>query len=86
MCIRDRDIRLGIDIRGGVEAVFAPKDYNGVPTDRELKSVVSVLEKRLDGLQILDRDVIPVPQSGRVIVRFPWKSTEKNFNPEEAMK
>lgn len=81
-----KDIRLGIDIRGGVEAVFAPKDYNGVPTDRELKSVVSVLEKRLDGLQILDRDVIPVPQSGRVIVRFPWKSTEKNFNPEEAMK
>ncbi|WEG36559.1 protein translocase subunit SecD [Amygdalobacter nucleatus] len=80
-----KDIRLGIDIRGGVEAVFAPKDYSGTPTDRELRSVVSVLEKRLDNLQILDRDVIPVPQSGRVIVRFPWKSNEQNFNPEEAM-
>lgn len=80
-----KDIRLGIDIRGGVEAVFAPKNYSGTPTDRELRSVVSVLEKRLDNLQILDRDVIPVPKSGRVIVRFPWKSSEKNFNPEEAM-
>lgn len=80
-----RDIRLGIDIRGGVEAVFAPKDYDGVPTEKELNSVVSVMEKRLDGLQILDRDVISVPQSGRVIVRFPWKSSEQNFNPEAAM-
>lgn len=80
-----KDMRLGIDIRGGVEAVYAPKDYKGVPSEEQLRSVVSILEKRLDNLSVYDRDVISVPQTGRVIVRFPWKSSDANFNPEAAL-
>ncbi len=80
-----KDMRLGIDIRGGVEAIFAPKDYDGVPSEEQLRSVVSIMEKRLDNLSIYDRDVISVPQSGRVIVRFPWKSSDDSFNPEAAL-
>lgn len=81
-----RDIRFGIDIRGGVEAVLAPKDFKGKPTEQQIEAAVQVLNFRLDQLQILDREVTPSPASGRIIVRFPWKSDEKNFNPEHALK
>ena len=39
-----RDIRFGIDIVGGVEAVFAPKDYEGNPSAEDLASARSVLD------------------------------------------
>lgn len=80
-----RDIRFGIDIVGGVEAVFAPKDYDGVPSAEDLASARSVLELRMDNLQILDRDITVERSRGRIIVRFPWKSGETEFNPEQAL-
>ncbi len=80
-----KDMRLGIDIRGGVEAVFAPSKFDGVPSEQQLRSVVAIMEKRLDNLSIYDRDVISVPQSGRVIVRYPWKTNDTDFNPEKAL-
>jgi preprotein translocase subunit SecD len=79
-------IRFGIDIRGGVEAVFAPKDYQGVPTEADLASARSIIELRMDNLQILDREITTDKTNGRIIVRFPWKSTETAFNPEAAIK
>lgn len=78
-------IRYGIDIRGGVEAVFAPKDLDRNPTATEWDAATQVLNFRLDQLQILDREVIPSPQAGRIIVRFPWRSDETDFNPEKAL-
>lgn len=81
-----REIRFGIDIRGGVEAIYAPKDFSGKPTDEQLNAAAAVLNKRLDDLQILDREVVTVKSGERIIVRFPWKSEEKNFNPDEALK
>lgn len=80
-----RDIRFGIDIVGGVEAVFAPKDYEGNPSAEDLASARSVLELRMDNLQILDRDITVERSRGRIIVRFPWKSGETEFNPEQAL-
>lgn len=79
-------IRFGIDIRGGVEAIFAPRDYQGVPSDEDLASARSVIELRMDNLQILDREITTDKNNGRIIVRFPWKSTETEFNPESALK
>ena len=79
-------IRFGIDIRGGVEAVFAPKDYSGVPSEEDLASARSVIELRMDNLNILDREITTEKNNGRIIVRYPWKSGETNFNPEEALK
>lgn len=77
-------MRFGIDIRGGVEAVFEPAgDYR--PTESELESARDVIEGRLDAKNILDREVTVDRKAGHVIVRFPWKSDEKNFNPEEAI-
>lgn len=80
------EIRFGIDIRGGVEAVFAPKDYAGTPTADDLNSARSILEVRMDNLQILDREITIDKTNNRIIVRFPWKSTETDFNPESALK
>ncbi|MDN5315200.1 MAG: preprotein translocase subunit SecD [Clostridiales bacterium] len=80
-----KDIRFGIDIVGGVEAVFAPEDFEGTPSSEDLASARSVLELRMDNLQILDREITVERGKGRIIVRFPWKSGETEFNPEEAL-
>jgi protein-export SecD/SecF family membrane protein len=79
------DMRFGIDIRGGVDAVFQPKDLARLPTAGELEAARAVIETRLDQKNILDRDVTVDRQSGFVIVRFPWKSDEKEFNPQQAI-
>lgn len=79
------DIRFGIDIRGGVEAVFTPRDYDGEVTAEQMDAATRVLNQRLDALQILDREVIVGSGSDRIIVRFPWRSDEVDFNPEQAL-
>ena len=39
----------------------------------------------MDSLQILDREITVERSKGRIIVRFPWKSGETTFNPDEAL-
>lgn len=79
------DMRFGIDIRGGVDAMFKPADDNIVPTERELDSARSIIETRLDNQNILDREVTVDRNNGYIIVRFPWKADETDFNPEDAI-
>ncbi len=81
-----KDIRLGIDTRGGVEAVFTPVDLKRDPTDKEMESSKRVIELRMDGQNILDREVTIDKKNNAIIVRFPWKSDEKEFDPNEAIK
>lgn len=81
-----QDMRFGIDIRGGVEAVFEPEGLDRKPKEREINAARKVIETRLDSQNILDREVTVDKKGGYVIVRFPWKSDETNFNPEEAIK
>lgn len=79
------DMRYGIDIRGGVDAVFQPEGIDRKATESELESARSIIETRLDQKNILDREVTIDKNKGYIIVRFPWKADEKDFNPEEAM-
>ncbi len=79
-----RDMRYGIDIRGGVEAVFVPADYDD-PTAEQMAAVQQILETRLDNLSIYDREIIPSTAGGRITVRYPWRSDETDFNPETAI-
>ena len=52
------DIRWGIDIRGGVEAVFAPENKDGSAiTDEMMTAAESVLKLRLVGQNITDYEV-----------------------------
>lgn len=80
------DIRLGIDTKGGVEAVFTPVDLERDPTDAEMESAKRIIELRMDGQNILDREVTIDKKNNAIIVRFPWKSNETAFDPSEAIK
>ena len=79
------DMRYGIDIRGGVEANFQAVGINTKPTKEQLESAREVIEVRLDNLNIMDRDVTIDSENGYVLVRFPWKADETNFDPESAI-
>ncbi len=80
-----REMRYGIDIRGGVEAVFEPQGLDRTPSEKELDTARQVIETRMDNQNIVDREVTVDKNGGYIIVRFPWKSGETNFNPEEAI-
>lgn len=80
-----KDMRFGIDIRGGAEAVFEPEGVKGTPSAADMESARTVIENRLDAQNILDREVTVDKEHGNIIVRFPWKSDEKEFNPEAAI-
>ena len=79
------DIRFGIDIRGGVEAVFEPYNLDRVPTASELESAKVIMETRMDAQNILDREITVDKNNGNIIIRFPWKSGEIDFNPQKAI-
>ena len=78
-------MRYGIDIRGGVEATYEPRDLGRKPTENELQAVRTIIETRMDAKNITDRDVTIDKSNGKVIVRFPWKSDEANFDPQQAV-
>lgn len=78
------DIRWGIDIRGGVEATFKPAE--GVDaTDEEIETAKAVIETRLVSNNITDYELYADSSSDRIIVRFPWKETETEFDAKKAI-
>ena len=78
------DIRFGIDIRGGVDVTFMPADgYDA--TDEQMAAAESVIQQRLVNLSITDSEVYVDYNKDRIIVRFPWKEDEADFNPEAAI-
>lgn len=81
------DIRFGIDIRGGVEAVFKAKLNEGdpEPTMEDLESAKLIIETRMDNQSIFDREITIDEANKEIFVRFPWKSGESNFDPQEAI-
>lgn len=79
-----QDIRFGIDIRGGVDVTFMPADdYDA--TDEQMAAAESVIQQRLVNLNITDNEVYTDYNKDRIIVRFPWKEGETDFNPESAI-
>ena len=78
------DIRWGIDIRGGVEATFKPAgDVDA--TDEQLESAKAIIELRMVSDGITDYELYADSSNDRIIVRFPWKSDEKDFDPATAI-
>ena len=78
------DIRFGIDIRGGVDVTFMPAD-DVEATDAQMTAAKTVIEDRLVGLGITDYESYVDNNKDRIIVRFPWKSDEADFNPQTAI-
>uniref|UniRef100_UPI003AB48C3C preprotein translocase subunit SecD n=1 Tax=Hominenteromicrobium sp. TaxID=3073581 RepID=UPI003AB48C3C len=78
------DIRWGIDIRGGVEATFSPAD--GVEaTAEQLEAAKAIIELRMVSKSITDYEIYTDEANDKIIVRFPWKSGESDFDPEKAI-
>ena len=82
------DIRWGIDIRGGVDATFSvPKDagLKGEELNRAIDSAEEVIKQRLVGQNIMDYEVYSDYTNNKIVVRFPWKEDDADFDPEAAI-
>ena len=79
------DIRWGIDIRGGVDVTFTPST-DVTPTELQMEAAAETMKQRLVSLNITDYEVYTDTQKGRVVVRFPWKEGEMEFDPQAAIK
>ena len=78
------DIRWGIDIRGGVEATFRPADDVDATND-QIDSAKAIIETRMVSKNITDYELYVDYNNDRIIVRFPWKVDETEFDPESAI-
>ena len=79
------DIRFGIDIKGGVDVTFTPPEGFDA-TDEQLDSAKEVIVQRMINLNITDYEAYIDYSNDRIIVRFPWKEGEAEFDPEAAVK
>jgi SecD/SecF fusion protein len=72
------------DIRGGVDVTFMPAgDVDATP--EQMTAAKTVIEDRLVGLGITDYESYVDSNKDRIIVRFPWKTGEADFNPQTAI-
>ena len=79
-----RDIRFGVDIKGGVNVTFVPsEDYDA--TEEQLEAAQLVIENRLVALNVTDYELYVDPSSDSLILEFPWQSGETDFDPEAAI-
>ena len=79
-----KDIRFGVDIKGGVNVTFVPSDgYDA--TDEQLAAAQLVIENRLVALNITDYELYVDTNADSLILEFPWQSGETDFDPEAAI-
>lgn len=79
------DIRWGIDIRGGVEAVFSPDKEDVDITDDDMDAAKAIIETRLVNRNITDYEVYTDDSNHQIIVRFPWAADESDFDAQAAV-
>ena len=79
------DIRWGIDIRGGVEAVFSPDKEDVEITSEDMDSAKAIIETRLVNNNITDYEVYTDSFNHQIIVRFPWAADESDFDAQKAV-
>ncbi len=78
------DIRWGIDIQGGVEAVFSPDTDKNV-SEKDLEAAKETINTRLINLGITDYETSVDTKNDQIIVRFPWQSNEEDFDAASAI-
>ncbi len=79
------DIRWGIDISGGVEAIFSPDKEDADITDDDMDSAKQIIETRLVNQGITDSEVYTDYDNHQLVVRFPWQSDEETYDPTAAI-
>ncbi len=79
------DIRWGIDIKGGVEAVFSPNKEDVDITSDDMDAAKAIIETRLVNNNITDYEVFADSDNHQIIVRFPWAANESDFDAAKAV-
>lgn len=79
------EIRWGIDIKGGVEAVFSPDKEDVDITEEDMDAAKSIIETRLVNNNITDYEVFADNDNHQIIVRFPWAADENDFDAASAV-
>ncbi len=79
------DIRWGIDISGGVEAIFSPDMESDDITDADMDSAKQIIETRMLYNNITDYEVYTDYENKQIIVRFPWQSDDESYDPTAAI-
>lgn len=79
------DIRWGIDIKGGVEAVFSPDKEGVAITDSDMDAAKAIIETRMVNKNITDYEVYTDADNHQIIVRFPWAADESDFDAAAAV-
>lgn len=79
------DIRWGIDISGGVEAVFSPDINDKDITDADMDSAKAIIETRLVNQNITDYELYLDTKNHQIVVRFPWAADESDFDAAAAV-
>ena len=79
------DIRWGIDIKGGVEAVFSPDKEGVAITDSDMDAAKAIIETRMVNKNITDYEVYTDSDNHQIIVRFPWAADESDFDAAAAV-
>lgn len=81
-----KDIRWGIDIQGGVEAVFSPNKQDVKISAEDMDAAKAIIETRLVNKNITDYEVYTDTDNHQIIVRFPWEAGESDFDAVETVK
>lgn len=81
-----KDIRWGIDIRGGVEAVYSPDKSVEDITKKDMDAAKAIIETRLVNNNVTDYEVFADMNNHQIVVRFPWSSDATNFDADAAYK
>jgi len=79
------DIRTGIDINGGIEVTFAPEDESIEATDAQIEAMKEVIVRRMIANNITDYEAYTDSDNNQVIIRFPWKNNETEFDAKSAI-
>ena len=80
-----KDIRFGIDIRGGIDVTFGPEDESVKVTDSQMEAAKDIIARRLVGNNITDYEIYTDISNKQIIVRFPWQSDEADFDVTKAV-
>ncbi len=80
-----KDIRWGIDIKGGIDATFGPAEGVTNVKPEQLERVQEVIELRMVSQGITDHEIYSDSNNNQIIVRFPWKEDEVDFDPQKAI-
>jgi preprotein translocase subunit SecD len=83
------DIRTGIDIRGGINAILVPVYPEGTSNPdviQDLNTAKEILTVRLDSKGIYDKNLNIDTTNERIILEIPWAQNETNYDPQAALR